>query len=206
MKLDILPVRRRIVLAGAIVGATLLGGGVAAAAGAIPGANGTIQGCYNNATGVLRVVSDSSQCLTSGPLVTRTPALKETPITWSQTGPQGAAGLAGAAGQKGDTGGIGPMGPMGPKGDEGAAGAPGAKGESGAKGDMGPQGDIGPTGPQGLQGVQGAPGLSGYEVYKEAATVTKGQVLSKEVACPAGKSPLSGGVSISPLLTNPSDV
>ncbi len=101
----------------------LLGGGAAAAAGVIPGASGQIQGCYNVASGVLRVVGDPTQCLSaSSPLVQRTPALLETPLAWSQTGP---AGPAGAPGPQGPAGAAGPAGPAG------ASGAPGLPGPAG---------------------------------------------------------------------------
>jgi hypothetical protein len=84
------------------VAAVLLGTGVAAAATSIPGANGQIQGCYNLATGILRVVSDPTQCLTgSNPLVVKNPALLETPLAWNQAGPPGAAGPAGPQGSPG---------------------------------------------------------------------------------------------------------
>jgi hypothetical protein len=88
-----------------VAAAVLLGTGVAAAATSIPGANGQIQGCYNLATGVLRVVSDPTQCLTSSnPLVVKNPALLETPLAWSQAGPQGPVGPAGAPGSPGAPG------------------------------------------------------------------------------------------------------
>jgi len=45
----------------ALTAAFIAGATVASAAGAIPGPRGQIQGCYNNATGVLRVVPDASQ-------------------------------------------------------------------------------------------------------------------------------------------------
>lgn len=67
----------------------------------IPASDGTIYGCYNNLTGRLSVINGPSQsCL--GPI--------ETPLNWSQTGPQGPAGPQGA------TGATGPQGPAGAPG------------------------------------------------------------------------------------------
>jgi hypothetical protein len=73
------------------------GAPLAFAAGPIPAADGVIHGCHNNATGVLRVVSDASQCLSStNALVQRNAALLETPLAWNQAGPQGPKGDTGS--------------------------------------------------------------------------------------------------------------
>ena len=142
--------------------------GVARAAGVIPGADGTIHGCYNNSTGVLRVVSDSSQCVTSGSRL-----LRETPISWNQEGAPGIPGEPGPQGEPGEDGadgGPGPQGeqglpgapgPQGEPGQDGADGGPGPQGEQGLPGEPGPQGETGPqgeAGPQGEPGPQGPPG------------------------------------------------
>jgi hypothetical protein len=80
----------------------LITGGLAVAA--IPTGDGTITGCYDNRTGMLRVIDSEAgaQCRTS-----------ETPLAWSQTGPQG------------------PQGPEGPQGPQGSQGPPGPPGEDG---------------------------------------------------------------------------
>lgn len=99
--------RSRWFLVGAVAGAALAGG---AAFAAIPDSNGVINGCYQKNVGNLRVIDPSAgdSCRPS-----------EIPISWSQTGPQGATGPAG------------PTGPQGPKGDTGATGAQGPAGPAG---------------------------------------------------------------------------
>lgn len=115
----------------------VVGAGVAWAA--IPGSTGVINGCYGERTGILRVIDSEADaaCLNS-----------ETPISWSQQGPQGERGPQGPQGLKGDTGNAGPQGPQGLKGDTGATGPQGVKG------------DTGDTGPEGLRGETGLPGPS----------------------------------------------
>jgi hypothetical protein len=102
--------------------ACALAGGVAWAA--IPGGDGTINGCYLKVTGTLRVIDTAKgqHCLSG----------LETPLSWSQQGPPGLPGA------KGDTG------PAGAKGDTGEPGSPGAKGDTGDTGPTGPQGPAGP--------------------------------------------------------------
>jgi hypothetical protein len=74
---------------------------VGAAYAAIPGSNGTIDGCYEKATGKLRVVDAEAG---------KTCKKSEEPIAWSRQGP------------KGDPGATGPAGPAGPQGPAGPAG------------------------------------------------------------------------------------
>jgi len=84
-----------------------LGAGGAFAAAAIPGADGTITGCYTSAGGQqgnLRVVDDGQAC-----------AKGETQIKWNQKGVPG------------DRGPEGPQGPLGPQGPQGPAGANGTE-------------------------------------------------------------------------------
>lgn len=85
--------------------AAVAGGGIAWAA--IPDSGGTIHGCYQRESGLLRVV-DTSASRRPFSSCTR----NETALTWSQTGPQGPAGDAG------------PAGPAGPQGDPGPAWTP----------------------------------------------------------------------------------
>jgi hypothetical protein len=72
-------------------------GVVALAQAAIPDGNGAIHGCHKTSNGALRVVDDAGDCNPS-----------ETPLSWSQTGPQG------------------PQGEEGPQGEQGGAGPPGS--------------------------------------------------------------------------------
>ena len=74
----------------------------------IPGPDGVIDGCYNTATGALRIV-DGTECRAA-----------EQPVSWNQTGPEG------------------PIGPTGPKGDPGEPGEPGLQGPKGDPGGFGP--------------------------------------------------------------------
>jgi type VI secretion system secreted protein Hcp len=114
--------------------AAALGAGAAIAAGAIPGSDGTITGCYagtNGAVlswddrgsvteppGALRVVDPSLPHTIETPGLPPAPNLaavcdpQETQITWNQKGPQG------------------PPGPAGPAGSQGAAGESGLPGET----------------------------------------------------------------------------
>jgi len=73
----------------AIVGALVVGG---IAYANIPDAGGVIHGCYNKTQGSLRVIdSEKGQACTNG----------ESPLNWSQTGPQGIQGPKGPTGPTG---------------------------------------------------------------------------------------------------------
>lgn len=124
-------------VAGAATFALLLG---TAAWAAIPDA-GAYTGCYNKASGLLRVVDPATACSSN-----------EVAITWNAEGPAGPAG---------PTGETGPVGPVGPTGLTGATGETGPQGEPGVQGVPGPQGDPGLAGPAGPQGPQGEPGVPG---------------------------------------------
>jgi hypothetical protein len=108
-------------LAVAVIAMVFALGGVGWAA--IPDSSGVIQGCYQKDHGQLRVIDtqEHQSCKHS-----------EVPLSWSQTGPQGATG------------------PQGPKGDTGATGP------------QGPKGDTGPTGPQGATGPSDGWSSDGY--------------------------------------------
>jgi hypothetical protein len=68
----------------AVAAALLVVGGIAYAN--IPDANGVIHGCYKTTQGTLRIVdTDKAQSCSNS----------ETPLDWSQTGPQGPAGPTG---------------------------------------------------------------------------------------------------------------
>ncbi len=101
----------------AVVAATLTAAVVSGIAwGVSPiGGNGTINACYNPNTGALKL-NVIGHCPNKG---------AKTPITWDQTGPQGATGATGS------------------QGPTGATGATGARGPTGATGATGPQGPAG---------------------------------------------------------------
>ncbi len=113
--------------------AAALGAGAAIAAGAIPGSDGTITGCYANKfnedlpqnvpvwedavepPGALRVINPQGARLpTGGPNPARECVPGESTITWNEKGPPGPQGEEGKAG------------PAGGQGAGGAQGAPGA--------------------------------------------------------------------------------
>jgi type VI secretion system secreted protein Hcp len=122
--------------------AAALGAGAAIAAGAIPGSDGTITGCYASKTedgvpqdilindaleapGTLRVIDPSLPHTLTQPGAGPTPNLaavclpgEETQITWNQKGP------AGPPGEPGKAGGSGPAGSQGAPGGQGAPGTP----------------------------------------------------------------------------------
>ena len=109
----------------------------------------TIVACEQNSSGMIKIVSDASQCNLKN----------ETPISWNVVGP------AGLQGPKGDTGGIGPAGPQGPPGNSstvpGPQGLKGDTGAAGAPGGQGIQGPAGTAGKDGIDGTNGAPGGKG---------------------------------------------
>ena len=71
---------------------------VSVAYASIPDSNGVIHGCYQKNNGQLRVIDPAvSNCTPS-----------ETPLQWSQTGPQGPVGPQGPEGPQGPTGPEGP--------------------------------------------------------------------------------------------------
>jgi hypothetical protein len=78
---------RPTIVALAIAVAVLVAGGIAYAT--IPDAGGVIHGCYQKNQGALRVIdTDKAQACSSS----------ETPLNWSQTGPQGVQGPPGPTG------------------------------------------------------------------------------------------------------------
>ncbi|HST24582.1 MAG TPA: hypothetical protein VLJ76_01180 [Gaiellaceae bacterium] len=85
---------------GVAIGAALFGVATAVEA-AIPDSTGVIHGCYKKSGGKLRVVDQ-----TAG----QSCASDETPLSWSQTGPQGAAGPQGPRGFPGVRGPAEPAG------------------------------------------------------------------------------------------------
>lgn len=148
--------------AGALA-ATLIAGGVAWAA--IP-AGGVINGCYQKNEGLLRVIDTATDGCNAA----------ELPISWSQTGPQGAQG------------------PQGPKGDKGDQGDPGPQGAPGPQGERGPQGEQGEQGPPGRT----VPDTDTYYVPRyvfadgEVGANTEAEVIA---SCPAGEFVTGGGLT-----------
>ena len=151
------PLGGRFVMGVAVCCACTLAGGVALAA--IPGGDGTINGCYLKITGTLRVIDPAKgqHCVAS----------LETAISWNQ---HGAPGLPGP---KGDAG------PAGPKGDTGATGATGDAGSQGPAGPPGPQGSAGPAGPAGA-GALWALVRSDGQVQAGSTGVTATQIKTGE--------------------------
>jgi len=97
-----------------VVGATVLCCGVSLAS--IPDSNGVFHACYDNKTGMARIIDTATTSCTS----------KETAASWSMIGPNGPQGLTGPQGPAGSSGVPGPTGPAGPKGDKGDPGASGS--------------------------------------------------------------------------------
>ena len=106
-------------LIGSSLAIVLLAGGVAFAVGTIPGEDGVIHGCYNNRTGVLRVIDPTAKSCTD----------KENSLFWNQ---QGVPGSDGADGTNGTNGVPGEPGADGAPGTEGAPGTDGKTILSGA--------------------------------------------------------------------------
>lgn len=148
----------------------------------IPASTGVISGCYATKDGALRLIDAE---------VGQPCDHKELPITWSQTGPQGAQGVPGPAGEQGVPGPAGAQGVPGPIGPQGVQGEPGA---------VGP---IGPAGPAGPQGVPGASGISGYEIVSINSAFDSSATKLLSADCPAGKVALGGGADIFPSLADP---
>lgn len=97
-------------LATALAVAGVVGIGATVASAAIPSLDGSINGCYESRTGLLRVIdAEAGAACTS----------REQGIRWNQQGPKGDTGAQGAAGPEGVAG------PQGPKGDPGQGGVAG---------------------------------------------------------------------------------
>jgi hypothetical protein len=94
--------------------ASVAAGGVAWAT--IPGSEGVISGCYEQRTGLLRVIDAEA-----GKACTR----YEQPLSWNREGLRGEPGPAGVAGPVGPPGPVGEPGPRGHEGPQGLQGLPG---------------------------------------------------------------------------------
>ena len=137
----VLQTLRRAVLLGLVLA---IAAAVGIASGAIPSPGGSIDACYTNIGGILRVIDKQAgqKCV----------AKAETPLSFNQTGPKGEPGATGGTGPKGDTGAAGADGATGPPGVAGVKGEKGDTGAPGADGAAGPKGDKGDTGAQGPPG------------------------------------------------------
>lgn len=113
-------------MASAAVLAALVTVGTTVVVVAAVGGDGTIDGCYSQRTGALRVVDDGATC-----------GKGELPIAWNKEGTVGPEGPVGPQGEPGEPG---------LQGDPGEPGEPGLQGEPGEPGAPGPQGDVGPAG------------------------------------------------------------
>jgi len=87
--------KMRVIAIGAAAACMLTAGGWITAYASIPDSSGVINGCYTKASGSLRVIDTSvvSAC-----------RIGETPLDWSQTGPQGPQGPQGTQGPAGPAG------------------------------------------------------------------------------------------------------
>jgi Collagen triple helix repeat (20 copies) len=179
----------------------------------IPNAAGVYSGCYQVASGALRLVPGTVRCRGS-----------ERRVRWSQRGPKGPAGAEGPQGQpgaqglqgaqgpsgsqgvRGSTGLQGPIGPAGPQGPQGEQGEPGPAGPQGDPGPQGDQGDPGPQGPPGAPGPQGDPGPAGAQLVTgtpvtSAANAARNTTVTATATCPAGKVALGGGALVTTTAT-----
>jgi hypothetical protein len=162
---------RLLVIATALIAITA---GVSYAA--IPNSStGTINGCYEKRTGLLRVIDAEAgkKCLSF-----------ETPISWNQQGPKGEAGAIGPAGPAGAAGATGPE---GPKGD------PGAQGLKGEQGPQGPKGDSGADGAPGETTLAALEGTACVRTDGSAGTVHVGQGNTIAFTCAASGGGGGGG-------------
>ncbi len=171
--------KRLVVVVNAVV-LSLIGGAVAF--GSIPASDGTISGCYQKSSRLLRVIDAAVE----------TCGQNEQAISWAQTGPAGPQGLAGPQGATGATGLQGPEGSIGP---EGSAGATGLQGSTGATGTPGAVGATGATGPQGDQGSPGV--VSFYSEYAPRVEIAPGNVGGHTARCLFGDEVVGGGYRVS---------
>jgi len=81
----------------------VVAGSVSIGVASIPDGSGLLHGCYQHATGVLRLVDSTS----NGPVPGRGCLPEELSVSWNQQGPQGVQGPQGLQG---------PQGPQGPAG------------------------------------------------------------------------------------------
>jgi hypothetical protein len=100
--------------------ATIIASTACIATAAIVGPDGTINACYSQKSGALRVIDAGQLC-----------DKFELPLQWNQNGQKGDQGSQGPQGVAGATGPAGPQGPQGPAGAMGVQGPPGLQGDPG---------------------------------------------------------------------------
>lgn len=145
------------------------------AVSSIVAADGSINGCYKQQNGQLRVVPSGEACEPS-----------ELALSWAQKGPAGETGARGEQGPVGPQGERGPQGEVGPRGETGARGEQGSVGPQGSRGERGEKGETGAAGPQGPRGESGPAGTDGI-------SVTATPVGSGNANCPQGGSRFDAG-------------
>src|SRR4051794_7582657 len=204
---------RRYQLIAAAAGGLLAAAVAAAVAYAtIPGDGTVYTACMLKNVGTIRLIDPS---LPSGNLMSHCTSL-ETPVSWNQKGPPGAAGLAGEAGAAGK---------------DGIDGKPGADGKDGPKGDKGDpglrfrgtwnqfvdysSGDVVQHGGSSWVATDSAccgaqPGVSaewsvlvpagatGWELVAKSVQLAPGTGSGGTANCPAGKHAVGGGFSATP--------
>ncbi len=106
-------IRRRWKVA-AVAATVVVIAGTGIGVAAIPAGNGTISACYGKLGGVVRVIDTAKGQRCSNQL--------ESPLSWSQTGPQGLPGSPGQPGLPGKDGVDGEDGEPGPPGPPGQSG------------------------------------------------------------------------------------
>ena len=146
------PRRARAVIAATV--AALIATGATVAVAAIPGPDGTVDGCYTKVGGILRVIDKA-----------KGESLPQQAGDRDQVEPDRPPGPAGAPGPQGLKGDAGPAGANGDTGPAGINGDPGPAGPAGAKGD---QGEPGETAPWAFIGANGLIQRSGGQLNVEA--------------------------------------
>ncbi len=123
-------------LAGVVIGTTLVAPGIAARDERAPRPVPRIYSCVSVATGDVRIITADDTC-----------ASGEERLVWNQRGVPGPRGQRGQRGPQGERGAQGPVGAPGFPGPAGPAGPPGPQGLPGDVGNPGPEGPQGPVGP-----------------------------------------------------------
>jgi len=155
------PVRRHVLLIGALLTLLIVPASAAIAGGAT--ATTTVYACVNKTSGAVRIVTATTICKST-----------ENPLQWNVQGPVGPAGPQGIQGVPGATGPTGPQGIQGSTGPAGAPGAQGSQGDPGTVGAAGPQGLTGPAGPRGDAGPAGPAGPPGATATVQRFVATQG--------------------------------
>jgi hypothetical protein len=162
---------RRVITASLVAGMAFAGTTLVSAS--VPDADGTIHGCVNRMTGIVRVINPSLPGF-AGACNTNAWFFGERALTWNARGQTGPQGMPGTTGAPGPSGMPGPAGPAGDRGETGAAGPQGLPGVQGPAGERGAQGVPGPTGPQGPKGDPGTAVQAVVPHTNQVGTLTLG--------------------------------